>query len=187
MGADLICYIALGPRRIDIDESKGIRVAEQVREYLDACIAAAEQLLLGQEQVPDPRPAPVEAKRSITLCLEPSVKEQPQVFRSLEQLRSHPDYQDFVRSVLTNCGHDVEAEHAFAGTPADPAAEVQAFVAEWNEGCFRDLATRDDPDSPGRKVVVAGELSWGDEPDGRGYQMLKKAFGLGIAQRLGVK
>jgi hypothetical protein len=34
--------------------------------------------------------------------------------------------------------------------------------------------------------VVAGERSWGDEPQGVGYQMLKKAFGLTIAQRLGV-
>jgi hypothetical protein len=43
-----------------------------------------------------------------------------------------------------------------------------------------------DPLHPRRKVVVAGELSWGDEPEGAGYQMLKKAFGLTIAQRLGV-
>lgn len=187
MGADLICYIALGPSRIDLDESKGIRVAKQVREYLDACIAAAEQLLLGQEEVPDPRPAPVEAKRSTTLCLESSVKQQPQMFRSLEHLRSHPDYQDLVHVVLIDCGRDVEAAHAFTSTLEDLAAAVQAFVTEWNESCFRDLAAREDPENPGRKVVVAGELSWGDEPDGRGYQMLKKAFGLTIAQLLSVK
>jgi hypothetical protein len=71
MGADLICYIALGPTRIDLDESKKTTIAAQVRQYLDACVVAAEQALLGKDEVPDPRPAPVEARRSVTFCLGP--------------------------------------------------------------------------------------------------------------------
>jgi hypothetical protein len=128
----------------------------------------------------------VEAKRSVTLRLEVEEKAAIPKFTSLEEIRAHPDYRSLVQRMLADCGHEVESEHVFAGTPQDLAKEIQEFVAGWNDGCFRDLAFRDDPEKPGRKVVVAGELSWGDEPDGRGYQMLKKAFGLTIAQSLGV-
>ena len=186
MGADLICYIALGPARIDLDESKRAGIAKQVREYLDACIAAAEQVLLGRDDVPDPRPTPVEARRSVTFCLGPPEWKDHQ-FSSVEDLRLHPEYHDLVQKVLSDCGHGVEAGHVFTGTADNLAKEVQAFVTAWNEGRFRDLSSRPDPRDPAWKIVVAGERSWGDEPDGLGFQMLKKAFGLTIAQLLGVK
>jgi hypothetical protein len=186
MGADLICYITFGPKRIRVNDHRITQVAQQVRQYLDACIAAAEQVLLGKKDVPDPRKGPVQAKRSITLRLEVEEKAPTPSFTSLEELRSHPEYRSLVQGVLTDCDHEVESDHVFASTLQVLVKEVREFAAGWNDGCFRDLTFRDDPKKPGRKVVVAGELSWGDEPDGCGYQMLKKAFGLGIAQRLGV-
>ena len=186
MGADLICYIAFGPMKISLGDRKANQVARQVREYLDGCIAAAERLLLGEKRVPDPRKKPVDAKRSITLCLAPSTPNTIPKFGSIEDLRSHPEYQDLVRRTLADCGRDVEAGHVFGGGLEDLAKEVRNFVARWNNGHFRDLSYRVDPLHPRRKVVVAGELSWGDEPQGVGYQMLKKAFGLTVAQRLGV-
>jgi len=186
MGADLICYIAFGPKRIRVNERKTTQIAQQVRQYLDACIAAAEQVLLGKKDVSEPRKNPVEAKRSITLRLAVEEKAPIPSFTSPEEVRSHPEYHSLVQSVLADCGHEVESEHVFASTPEELAKVVQEFATGWNDGHFRDLAFRIDPEKPGRKVVVAGELSWGDEPDGRGYQMLKKAFGLGIAQLLGV-
>jgi hypothetical protein len=186
MGADLICYIAFGPRKITLGDRKANQVARQAREYLDACIAAAEQLLLGQKHVPDPRKGPIDAKRSITLCLASSAYDDVPRFKSTEDLRSHPEYQALVRRTLADCGRDVEAGHVFGSAPEDLAKEIRDFVAGWNNGGFRDLSYRVDPLHPRRKVVVAGELSWGDEPQGVGYQMLKKAFGLTIAQRLGV-
>ena len=186
MGADLICYIAFGPDHIPINDSRATDVARQVRQYLDACITAAEQVLLGRKSVPDPGKAPVEARRSITLRL--AVEEKPPVpsFASLKELQSYPEYRILVQDILTDCGREVEAAYAFTGTPEGLVKEVREFAAGWNGGCFRDMAFRIDPDRAGRKVVVAGELSWGDEPDGRGYRTLKKAFGLGIAQQLGV-
>jgi hypothetical protein len=186
MGADLICYIAFGPKRIRVNDRRKTQIAQQVRQYLDACIAAAEQVLLGKKDVPEPRKSPVQAKRSVTLRLEIEEKDPVPPFTSVEEIRSHPEYRSLVQRVLTDCGHEVESDHVFVATPQDLTREIQEFVTGWNDGCFRDLAFRDGPEKPGRKVVVAGELSWGDEPDGLGYQMLKKAFGLGIAQRLGV-
>lgn len=186
MGADLICYIAFGPRRIDLGDGKVMKVARKVREYLDDCIAAAEQSILGRKEVPDPRKSPIQAKRSMTLHLELQEKPGLPKFNSIEQLRSHADYRNLVQGMLAACDHEVEAGHVFDGALDDLAKEVREFAANWNKSDFRDMSFRDDPREKGRKVVVAGELSWGDEPDGRGYQMLKKAFGLGIAQRLGV-
>ena len=186
MGADLICYIAIGPKRISLTDRKVNQVARQVREYLDGCIAAAERLMLGQKDVPAPRKGPVGAKRSITFRLASSTPGDIPSFSSVEDLRSHPEYQDLVRRILADCNGEVESGHVFGNTHEDLAREVRDFVAGWNNSCFRDLSYRVDPLHPRRKVVVAGELSWGDEPEGAGYQMLKKAFGLTIAQRLGV-
>ena len=186
MGADLICFIALGPRKISLSDRKVKKVARQVREYLDGCITAAEQLLMGKKNVPDPWKKPMDAKRSLTLRLISSTDDNVPKFSSIEDLRSHPEFQALVRRTLEDCGRDVEAEHVFGSTLKDLTKEVRGFVAAWNDGCFRDMSYRIDPLRPRRKVVVAGELSWGDEPDGAGYQMFKKAFGLTIAQRLGV-
>ena len=186
MGADLICYIALGPTRICLSDRKVNQVARQVRGYLDDCIAAAEQLLLGQKDVPDPRKCPVDADRSATLLLDSSMPDDVPKFRSIKDLRSHPKYQKLVRSMLADCQRDVEAKHVFVSTPKDLAKEVRDFVSGWNDRQFRDLSYRMDPLHPNRKIVVAGEMSWGDKPEGLGYQMFEKAFGLTIAQRLGV-
>jgi len=186
MGADLICYVAFGPRKIRLSDRKVDRVDRQVREYLDGCIAAAERLMLGQKDVPAPRKGPVGAKRSITFRLVSSTPRDIPRFGSVEDLRSHPEYQDLVRGILADSDGEVESGHVFGSTHGDLAKEVRNFVANWNSGCFRDMSYRLDPLHPRRKVVVAGELSWGDEPEGAGYQMLKKAFGLTIAQRLGV-
>jgi hypothetical protein len=186
MGADLICYIAFGPRQITINDRKAMRIARQVRSYLDACIKAAEKAILGDQIVPDPRKGSIKAKRSITLNLELDERPDMPKFNSAEELRSHLDYRELIQLVLADSDHDVEAQHVFAGTPESLATEVHTFVEAWNEGGFRDMSLRDDPRDRKRKVVVAGELSGGDESDGGGYQMLKKAFGLSIAQRLGV-
>jgi len=186
MGADLICYIAMGPRKIRPSDRKINQVARQVREYLDGCIVAAERLLIGQKNVPDPRKKPIDADRSTTLRLDSSMDDTIPTFRSIEDLRSHPKYQDMVRRMLADSDRDVEAGYVFGSGLKDLAKEVRDFVAAWNDGCFRDMSYRIDPLRSCRKVVVSGEMSWGDEPEGSGYQMFKKAFGLTIAQRLGV-
>ena len=185
MGADLISYIAFGPRTIRPDQRKKTDTARNARAYLDACVSAAEQLLLGRKRVPAPRPIPVQAKCHQTLRLG-GPPELP-TFNNIEELRAHKDYQGLVQQALDACGYEVEAKHVFTTTLEDLAKIVQGFVDDWNKPHYRDMASRPDPDDRNRKVVVAGELSWGDEPDGAGYQLLKRAFGLGIAQSLGVK
>ena len=45
---------------------------------------------------------------------------------------------------------------------------------EWhNAPRYRDSAVRTNPDNPKEIIICCGELSWGDEPVGAGYNALK--------------
>ena len=77
----------MGPTRIDLDEPKKTTIAAQVRQYLDACVGAAERTLLGQDGVPTRGPARWRLDRSVSFCLEPLEVESGR-FRCLEDLRS---------------------------------------------------------------------------------------------------
>lgn len=71
--------------------------------------------------------------------------------------------------------------------PEDPEAAIREFVEWWRVLDCRDTCSRPDPDDPRQKIVYAGEMSWGDEPDGYGYRMLKRAFTWGFAEALGIR
>ncbi len=51
----------------------------------------------------------------------------------------------------------------------------------------RDCASRIDPDDPTQLLVFAGRETWGDEPDGCGYQYMKELLSLGIAETFGIR
>ena len=38
-----------------------------------------------------------------------------------------------------------------------------------------------------RRILVAGEMSWGDEPEGKAYQILKRARAMGLLAALGIE
>lgn len=61
--------------------------------------------------------------------------------------------------------------------------EAEDFYRAWR-GEFRDVASRHLHCAT--RIVVAGEMSWGDEPDGRGYQTLDWMFRLGVNELLGI-
>lgn len=74
-----------------------------------------------------------------------------------------------------------------ADIPENPRQTVMDFVTWWQCPEGRDVCLRDDPDNPRQRLVFAGEMSWGDEPDGYGYQMLKQALAWGYANVLGIR
>lgn len=74
-----------------------------------------------------------------------------------------------------------------ADIPAEPEQEIREFVEWWRTLGGRDTCSRQDPDDARQKLVHAGDMSDGSEPDGEGYQMLKKAFAWGFAEALGVR
>lgn len=70
----------------------------------------------------------------------------------------------------------------------DAKEVVEEFVEHWNSGeLFRDESTRPDPDDETQRIHVAGELSWGDEPEGNGYQALKQLSDLNAFKALGFR
>lgn len=63
----------------------------------------------------------------------------------------------------------------------DVAGFVDTFIRWWNNGHQSyDTNSRWDPDDNDKVLVFAGASSWGDEPDGEGYTMLRDADRLGV-------
>jgi hypothetical protein len=96
------------------------------------------------------------------------------------------EYQADIARVLACCDMDVAASY-FSGGMNDQYIldAIDSFVDVWN--CANnDVAARIDPFHDRHKIVVAGDMTYGEEPDYFGYQALKVAYGLGIAQFYGV-
>lgn len=49
-----------------------------------------------------------------------------------------------------------------------------------------DIGWRSDPHNPAFYIVVAGDTTWGEEPEGEGYQTLKTGFFFGLCGMLGI-
>lgn len=70
----------------------------------------------------------------------------------------------------------------------DAEVTLNTLVALWNETVTpRDVNARTfKMGGVWTKVVVAGDMSWGDEPDGEGYQTISQAQRLGMLALLGL-
>jgi hypothetical protein len=51
---------------------------------------------------------------------------------------------------------------------------------------FRDAGVRGYPADAACIIVSAGDMSWGDEPDGRAYLALKELFEAGVTAEMGI-
>jgi len=69
----------------------------------------------------------------------------------------------------------------------DAAKEVEKFLLFWRDPGCRDVAWRVDPDNPKDRLLFAGDMSWGDEPEGGGYTAIKEAYALCIPDALGIR
>jgi len=69
----------------------------------------------------------------------------------------------------------------------DPEDLLKALVSVWEEHDARDLATRFDPDDDDQQIVFAGEMSWGDDPEGFAYQTIRDADKLGMLDVFGIR
>ncbi len=86
------------------------------------------------------------------------------------------------------CGEEVDRLLADLGLgDASLAAFVEEFIEFWNGGGSRDSAGRDvQCGGETCRVIFAGEPSWGDEPDGHGYRLLKRAALSGLSDLVGL-
>lgn len=61
----------------------------------------------------------------------------------------------------------------------DPAKLVRRLIRWWYEGA-RDTCMCRDPDDPSQVIGFAGEMTWGDEPCGLGYELIRDGYRLDV-------
>lgn len=87
---------------------------------------------------------------------------------------SHEDFTDLISS----------QNESLTGKTA--AEMVNDFIEFWPGEDCRDACVRPDPDSPGKVIIFAGEMSWGDEPQGEAFKQLQRAELLGLYSVFGI-
>jgi hypothetical protein len=83
-------------------------------------------------------------------------------------------------------GLDIDDLERYEVGDLDPEEVVDNLYCAWGAG-FRDCNARTDPDDDKQAIVVAGDMSWGDEPDGGGYQAFKYASMVGLFEFFGIR
>jgi len=63
---------------------------------------------------------------------------------------------------------------------------IDDLIHWWAQGA-RDSCFRHDPDDPTQTLAFAGEMTWGDEPQGFGYQTVRAASQLDILRHFGIR
>lgn len=107
------------------------------------------------------------------------------------------DIADTTEDILVNATEDPDLENVFGTFQLDDITRedivdkvtrtTDDFIQIWNgESHARDLFVRRiTVGNESREVLFAGDMSWGDEPEGIGYQTLMGAAALGIHQHFG--
>jgi hypothetical protein len=153
MGADLITYICVGPKKIKLSETRRRSLVGRAMSRRKKVLAAAGRGL-------------AEARGL-----------------SLEKLQRSDSYECWLEDFLRN---ECDGEEILVNvTPKDVRTTLVQLVDLWNGGnVARDQSYRF---WKNRRIVVAGEMSWGDEPEGYGYQLLKRARAMGLLDALGIE
>ena len=143
MGADLISYLLVGPRKI-----------------AQAQIKKAEPLVV----------AWLAKHKDTAIC------ENCGQIQDAELLDRDEDGKLLLEDV--DCDECGAAELVLVSEKYPDAAaakkHLRAAVDCWHAApSCRDAAVRTNPDNPKEIIICCGELSWGDEPDGAGYNNLK--------------
>jgi len=82
----------------------------------------------------------------------------------------------------------IQSEDWEAVSTLEPERVLEDLLEIWEGGGARDSTTR--VVTIGKqtvRVLTCGDMSWGDEPNGWGYQTLRDADRLGILDALGIK
>lgn len=97
------------------------------------------------------------------------------------------DSEDALDGLLEKFGDLSGFEDLESVANIEPAEFVDSFIETWDNCDCRDMSFRTDPDDENQKIVVAGELSWGDTPEGEGYTALNTATVLGLMLIFGIR
>lgn len=164
MGADLICFIAKGPRKFSKRTiQRAVRHAKQLQKKANELYDLMEEI----EAADDTKKTGFVEKA-----------EKLYDNRAFSGVRCQVGLDDL------NQFH--EDGYLCTMTEEDVEKRVKDFVQWWYTCEGRDTAGRQDPDNPKKKIVVCGEMSWGDKPDGYGYGMMDRAYWFEIPESLGI-
>lgn len=158
MGADLIVFIAKGPRKFTkLNRKKTLKLALEIQAHVKKMV----------EKLKKDDHTPEEAEELDEMMGSPLLSG----FRcqkGIDDLSEAEDYLDFI-------------------VAEDVPKLVTEFEDWWTSCSGRDTAGRSDPDDKRQEIRVCGEMSWGDSPDGYGYTLMDKAYMFDIPQNLGVR
>jgi hypothetical protein len=105
------------------------------------------------------------------------------VVAAAKQAEADPDF-DWDQDKFLK-GFDQEVLHEIMDL--DPEGTLKDFLSVW-EGNARDSTSRDVKlGGKTYRVLTAGDMSWGDEPSGFGYETIRDASRLGILDLLGIE
>ncbi len=97
------------------------------------------------------------------------------VVEAIRWLTTHDELPDHLSESLAHVDGDTIDEFVQdPGSVPDPERTVKDLI-EWWHGTARDTCRRVDPDDTEHVIGFAGEMTWGDEPAGFGYQTMKAA------------
>lgn len=159
MGADLIGYLVKGP--VSFDEMAIAKAASKVQE----------------------RNTVIQGYLDTYIAAGGDEADQDEISKTV----SNKDFDDFFEWLFDKEG-EVTEEGIRDCIHQDPHKTVVDFIKSWSgEDYFRDISSRLDPDDPTKLLVFAGEMSWGDEPQGGGYTLLAEADKNGVLEALGIR
>ena len=176
MGANLIGYMVAGP--VAIDPHSAGELTRQMMARRETVKRIFKQVVeQGEDGLSEADQATYAAAAA---TLEGENCELPGEFER------NPDESD--EAFAACCDEEVERALAELGLSEQTlAAFVTEFVEFWNGRGSRDSAGREvQCGGETCRVIFAGEPSWGDEPDGHGYHLLKRAMLSGLSDLLGL-
>ena len=161
MGADLCGYIIVGP--VELSDKK-IKEAKNLLTLLKQKATAALA-----------KPINKEAMLYFLLLMGKSRVEADAAVKRYIELRTKFD-------------EDEEGEQAEWLSKCDPEQFINEFVSAWGEDLWRDWMSRLMPGDDKRKILAAGERTWGDGPEEPSmWFSCQKLYQLGLFGVLGLE
>lgn len=162
MGADMVGFLVKGPRKLDkLKWKEAYDFATAITQTLKDCMDAPEWDELDYDD-------------AVSRVL------------AAGSTRLTPQGQSVLKELITQSEGLQDIEDIEDIAALDPREVVDNLYSVWNEGEARDLMNRLDPDDKSKLIVSVGEMSWGDEPGGFGYETLRDAERLGLWNIFGI-
>lgn len=161
MGDDLIVHICKGPVKIPKWKlRRAMTHAKAVKKYAKKMVEAYDRVEEGKDSTWDKGLLEAAPKHRLL-----------KAFFEEEQYESIDDAYDGLCTLAET----------------DEEKFVANFARWWNTGSARDTSWRFDPDDRKRKILVCGDTSGGDSPDGEGYNLMRSAYWYELPQRVGIR